>query len=224
MTTDVPKPAARRLSAPSWRDSRLLIGVLLVLASVVVGALAIGAADDRVGVWAAKGELVPGDPVRAADLVRVEVQLGDQAGEYLSSEHEITPGATVDRLVADGELVPRSSLVDPDELEIRPVPVHVDPIYLTTLTEGSQVSVYAADALSSDDEQAGEVPQYTKVIEGVTVQQIPSSDGGVMGAGTQAALVLLVPESEAARVLSMDQKDRPIKVVADGGSLQQESK
>lgn len=221
VSTELPKPTARRLSAPSWKDSRLLIGVLLVLASVVVGALAIGAADDRVGVWAAKGELVPGDPVGTEDLVRVEVQLGEQAGEYLASEQEIPQGATVDRLVVGGELVPRSALVDPGELEVRSVPVHVDPIYLSTLTKGSRVSVYAAEPMSADAEQAGEPAQYEKVIEQVTVAQIPGDEGGLMSSATEAAVVLLVPEGEESRLLSLDRKDRPIKLVADGGSLQQ---
>ena len=34
---DVPTPKAARLQKPSWRDTRLLVGVLLVLAATVLG-------------------------------------------------------------------------------------------------------------------------------------------------------------------------------------------
>ncbi len=51
--TDLPTPVASRLRAPSWRDSRLLVGVLLVVLSVVLGAVVVARADDRVPVYAA---------------------------------------------------------------------------------------------------------------------------------------------------------------------------
>src|SRR5919112_2530446 len=42
--TLLPAPTlARRLSRPSWRDPRLLVGVLLVLGSVTAGSLGVGA-------------------------------------------------------------------------------------------------------------------------------------------------------------------------------------
>ena len=34
--SDLPTPTASRLRSPSWRDSRLLVGVLLVLVSTVL--------------------------------------------------------------------------------------------------------------------------------------------------------------------------------------------
>ena len=35
---ELPKPTAIRLHKPSWRDSRLVVGVVLVLLSMAVGA------------------------------------------------------------------------------------------------------------------------------------------------------------------------------------------
>lgn len=44
--TEVPtSPAARRLASPRWLDGRLVLGVLLVLASVLVGARLLSSAD-----------------------------------------------------------------------------------------------------------------------------------------------------------------------------------
>ena len=53
-------PTARRASAPGWRDPRLWIGVGLVAASVLVGALVLGTSDDTVAVWAATDAMGPG--------------------------------------------------------------------------------------------------------------------------------------------------------------------
>lgn len=77
--TDLPTTTASRLRPPSWRDSRLIIGVLLVLLSTVLGSVVVARADDRVPVYAAKGEVAPGQQARAADVVRVDVLLGDGA-------------------------------------------------------------------------------------------------------------------------------------------------
>ena len=55
--SDLPTPTASRVRAPSWRDSRLLVGLLLVLLSTVLGSVVVARADDRVPVYAAKGEV-----------------------------------------------------------------------------------------------------------------------------------------------------------------------
>ena len=39
------------MQRPSWRDSRLLVGVLLVLAATALGAKAVASADDRIGTY-----------------------------------------------------------------------------------------------------------------------------------------------------------------------------
>src|SRR5436190_5611143 len=65
--TDV--PAARRASTPGWRDPRLWIGLAIVAASIVAGALVLGTSDDTVPVWAAADPLGSGHVLTADDLV-----------------------------------------------------------------------------------------------------------------------------------------------------------
>ena len=43
--TDLPAPTATRLTRARWLDARLLIGLLLVLLSVVIGAKVVADAD-----------------------------------------------------------------------------------------------------------------------------------------------------------------------------------
>ncbi len=206
-------PAARRLRPPSWRDSRLVVGVVLVLTSVVLGALAFRAADDRTGVWAARADLTTGDPVTEADLVRVDVRLGDGAAQYLQTSQGLPADAVLERDLRPGELVPRSSLVPPGNLDVQPVPVRVDAIDVTTLAKGSLVSVYAGTP--EDDVRSGEGMRYELVLERVTVAEIPEERRGVMSGSGSAPVVLVIPREEVASLLSLQRKDAPLKLVAN---------
>ena len=62
-----------------------MLGVLLVLVSVLLGARVVGAADSTVPVWAASGDLAAGTVLAAGDLVAVDVRLDDAAGRYLAT-------------------------------------------------------------------------------------------------------------------------------------------
>src|SRR5690242_1627018 len=79
---DVPGPVPRRVRPPRWLDLRLVLGVLLVLGSVLVGARVLSSADATVPVWAASGDLAAGTALTADDVVAVDVRLDDAAGAY----------------------------------------------------------------------------------------------------------------------------------------------
>ena len=78
METSGPAP---RLSKPSWKDPRLLIGILLVLASVAGVVALVGNADSTVPMYAAKDALVVGQKITAESFTVVQVQLGDVDGK-----------------------------------------------------------------------------------------------------------------------------------------------
>lgn len=221
----LPTPTARRLVKPSWKDARLIIGVLLVLLAVVVGAAAFSAADDRVGMWAAKETLTPGQEVRDSDFVRVDVQLGDASSDYLGAGERLPNGAVVDRELRAGELVPRSAVIDPTKKRVREVPVRVDPIYLSNLAVGSRVTVYVPerqkkdpDAPAAEDEDVA----YDVLVERATVSSLPKSSSGVMGSGSGTSAVIVVPESQVKDIISIDQKEAPIKLVLESGGLKKD--
>ena len=104
--SDLPTPTASRLRAPSWRDSRLLVGLLLVLVSTVLGSVVVARADDRVPVYAAKGDLAPGQRLTDADVVRVDVLLGDGAAGYLPADRPLAADTWSLRALRPGELIP----------------------------------------------------------------------------------------------------------------------
>ncbi len=223
--SSLPTPTARRLVKPSWKDARLIIGVLLVLLAVVIGAAAFSAADDRVGMWAAKETLTPGHEVGEDDFVRVDVQLGDASSDYLGAGERLPNGAVIDRELRAGELVPRSAVIDPTKKRVREVPVRVDPIYLSNLAVGSRVTVYVPERQKKDPDApaaADEDVTYDVLVERATVTSLPKGSGGVMGTGSASSAVIVVPESQVKDIISIDQKEAPIKLVHESGSLKKE--
>lgn len=218
--TTLPTPQAQRLRPPSWKDTRLVVGVLLVLASIVLGGLAMSAMDDRVGIWAAKGDIVQGDRITEEDLVRVEAHLGEGSADYLRTQDGLPLEAVADRTLRKGELVPRSALVAPGSQEVRSVSVNVDPVTLTNIAKGQVVSVFAADEESSEGSGGttkGETLEYEMVLDDVTVTHIPEQRGNVLGgSGSRSSVQLLVPKDKVGMVFSLDRKDVPLKIVAKG--------
>jgi len=96
----------------------MVIGILLVLASVVLGVRVLTAADSTVPVLTAARDVTPGQPVRAADFEVRNVGLDDSAQLYLA---ELPAAAdpqswVVSRELARGELVPREALAPASEL------------------------------------------------------------------------------------------------------------
>src|SRR4051812_18242447 len=137
----LPGPTPRRTRPPRWLDLRLVLGVLLVLGSVLLGARVVGAADATVPVWAVTGNLAAGTELSADDLRAVDVRLGDAANAYLSTSTH-PEGSTLSRAVRAGELLPRAALDPTTELVQLALPVqsgYVPP----GLERGQVVDVYA---------------------------------------------------------------------------------
>ncbi|TKJ32092.1 SAF domain-containing protein [Blastococcus sp. CCUG 61487] len=205
-----PGPAPRRIRPPRWLDLRLLLGVLLVLGSVLLGARVIGAADATVPVWAAAGDLAAGTELAADDLVAVDVRLDDAADAYLSTGSR-PEGRTLARAVRAGELVPGSALEEPAELVQVALPVQAG--YVPPgLRRGALVDVYAvADpAVGATAVTGGGV---TLVVERAPVQALSGRAEGVLSTPTSTVQVVVsVAQDEAADVLTAI-GGRPLVVV-----------
>jgi len=209
-TDGLPGPTPRRVRPPRWLDLRLVVGVLLVLGSVLLGARIVTAADATVPVWAATSDLAPGTQLSAADLVAVDVRLDDTADAYLSAATR-PDGRSLSRAVRAGELLPRSALEDPAELVQLALPVqagYVPP----NLARGQLVDVYAvADpAAGATGVADGSV---TPVVRKATVQAISGRSEGVLATSSTAVqVVVAVPADEAPDVLAAI-GGRPLVVV-----------
>jgi hypothetical protein len=209
----LPGPTPRRVRPPRWLDLRLALGLLLVLGSVLLGARVVSAADATVPVWAATGDLAAGTVLTADDLVALDVRLDDAADSYLSTTTK-PAGRTLSRAVSAGELLPRSTLVEPDDLVQLALPVragYVPP----SLERGQLVDVYAvADPAAGATAVAdGSV---TRVVASAPVQTISGRSEGVLSTPTTTVQVVVsVTADEAPDVLSAI-GGRPLVVVVHG--------
>jgi len=128
---------------PSWRDPRLGVGILLVVASVALGSWAVSRADATVEVYQADTALTPGEVVDVSDLQVVQVRLDGLEGVYLVPGVDLET-AVVTRTVGAGELVPLSSLGSPEQLELRPVQIAMSAAMQDLVTAGSRVELWVA--------------------------------------------------------------------------------
>jgi len=77
----VSETPSTRLRKPSWKDPRLLLGLLLVLLSTV-GTISLVAGLDRgVEVYVARKGIPVGERLTADDFDRVTVRLGNVEGQ-----------------------------------------------------------------------------------------------------------------------------------------------
>ena len=217
---DVPGPAPRRVRPPRWLDLRLVLGVLLVLGSVLVGARVLSSADATVPVWAAAGDLAAGTVLTGDDLVAVEVRLDDAAGGYLSTGTR-PAGRTLGRAVGKGELVPRAALAGPPSLVQLALPVqagYVPPglargrlvdVYAVGSAPGSGTASSAAPASGGPVAEAGVTP----VVTAAPVQAVTGRTAGVLSTPTTTVQVVVsVPAARAPEVLAAV-GGRPLVVV-----------
>ncbi len=202
--SDLPTPTASRLRAPSWRDSRLLVGILLVLVSTVAGALVVARADDRVPVYAAASALTPGQALGADDVTVVEVQLGDGAAAYLPADRALPADAYALRELRRGELIPAASVGDARQVAVQQVSLLVDSTSAGALAAGSVVDVYV-----NRPEQGGSAVAVARlrgperVLERVSVVRVAAEDTVLGGAADTRAVQVMVPR-EAVRDLVAD--------------------
>jgi len=198
-------PVPRRVRPPRWLDLRLVLGVLLVLGSVLLGARVVSGADRTVPVWTAAGDLAAGTVLTADDLVPVDVRLDDAAGAYLSTTTQ-PQGRTLSRAVRKGELLPRSALDAASEQVQLALPVQAG--YVPPgLGRGARVDLYALPATAAGQaaSAAGSptAPAVVAVVRDATVQAVSGRAQGVLSAPTTTVqVVVLVRSAQAPDVLA----------------------
>ena len=191
--------AALRGHRSGWRDPRLWIGIVLVAASVVVGARVLAAADDTVQVWAAGSDLGAGQRVGADDLVAQRVRFADDealAG-YFTVDDELPADLELTRSVAAGELLPRGAVGAPEATGLVEVPIAVEPeLVPPSVGPGDVVDVYVVAPLTVAPDSEAEPPRTGAALTGATVVSAPdlASSFGTTG---KRQLVLAVPEADA---------------------------
>ncbi|MDQ6752363.1 MAG: hypothetical protein M3017_02865 [Actinomycetota bacterium] len=139
----VPVPAAR-LKKPSWKDPRLLVGILLVLAAIAAVVALVGGADRTSDVYAARENIVVGQKITPDALIRVRVRLGEVEGAYWVAADALPADQVAVRLIPRGELLARSSLGTADALDRKPAALTIDEALPKEAVVGSRVDVWVS--------------------------------------------------------------------------------
>ncbi|WP_028050225.1 hypothetical protein [Cellulomonas sp. URHD0024] len=212
---DLPAPVAARLRRPGWRDPRLLAGIAMVAASVLLGSWVVRTAQATVPVYVSRAALVPGDRLEASRLAVVDVRLGTvNLRHYLRADEPLTDGVVV-RVVGRGELVPASAIGDAGELDLRPVSVTLERTPSQDVTAGAQVDLWLTPTPPTGEDVAPARPQ--QLATNLVVAEVTTQDGAFsVGGGTQVQV--LVPSAQLPVILGALAADGTIDVVPVPGT------
>lgn len=221
MDSSVGGPIASRLRRPSWRDPRLMIGIVLVASSVALGSWLVSSAQVTTGVYAVRDTLVPGAAVGPGQLEVVQVRLDPaQAARYVTADADLPDGAVALRVVATGELLPRDVLGAAADVDVRPVPIGLDTEPADGVVAGALVDLWSVPPQSSaSGSTTGTGAASTPVLlaDHVTVSQVARPSGS-FSVGGRTVVHVLVPVTALPDVLAALAGDGTTQVMLVPGS------
>jgi hypothetical protein len=185
------------------KNSRLAMGLALLILAVSAGSLIAKEANRTVYVWASNGELAPGNTIAATDLKAVSVLLPESAKNYISANAQLV-GAVVMHRIGSGDLIPVGSIsVDTQKLAQRAVPLTVEITDLPAdLQRGEVIDIYA---IPNSGQKSISEPEL--ITSAVTVAE--SSNKNNSG---KALVVVNLPEDLVMRALTFISESRLIIV------------
>jgi hypothetical protein len=200
-----------RLKKPSWKDPRLLLGILLVLASVAGVVSLVGAADQTTEVYAAKGSIAVGEKLTGDNVNRVKVRLGDVESRYVTAESGLPEGLVALQRIGPDQLVPKESLGKADALNRKPVAITIDEALPEQATAGSRVDAWVAlpDARNGFGEPKLLLPgaEIAEVTPGSTT----------LGSSRSTVVLVLVTDEQMPKLLGAQANKAEISVVWNPG-------
>ncbi|MFO7243826.1 MAG: hypothetical protein DIU73_002990 [Actinomycetes bacterium] len=183
---DAGKPVAGRMRRPSWRDPRLLVGLVLIAVSVAAVATIVRTADQTSPYYAARGPIAPGTVLAPDDLVIVNARIGSDA--YVPAT--LKPwGQVVTRVVGEGELLPADALSAPEDFDGRPVAVRTSLPLAATIERGAIVDVYVTE------HDATGRPATRLIGSGLAVDDVVRDERS-FGLGTGETVYVVVPSAQ----------------------------
>ncbi|MFF2842308.1 SAF domain-containing protein [Paenarthrobacter sp. NPDC057981] len=206
-------PAAARISKPSWRDPRLLVGILLVFLSVAGVVALLGNADKTTQVYAAREDIAVGQMVTAEDLSIVKVRLDEVEAGYVSVEDGLSAGKVALQRVARNQLLPRESLGNADALKRKPVAISMDQELPTQAVPGARVDVWIAMPGTGT---AYDNPQL--LLPGAEISEI-THGATTLGASKTTSVLVLVTDAQMPKLLGAQANKAKVSVVWNPAGL-----
>lgn len=208
---DHPTPPAAlspRLQRPTWRDPRLLVGILLVLVSVFAVVGIVRAGDRTQAYLAAAHDIRVGETVKPEDLRTVDVSLADAGEGYLPRDAQLAEGAVATQPIFSGQLIPRSSIGAADSLHRKPMSLTLPRDQTGGLEVGQSVDVWV-----TDQAQAGQdTPDPARAVTGSEIARITRDDTAI-GGSDQVTVQVLVEEEDLPSLIRASASDARVTLV-----------
>lgn len=186
---EFPSPAPRRVARPRWFDLRLILGVVLVLVAVLLGAVVVSRARHTDREVAVTRDLAAGTTLRADDMHLIDAQLPDGA-VYLGSTDDAV-GKVLTRALSAGELLPAAALGAQPAATTVTVPFGADAA--PQLHRGQRIVVWLSTAGCPN----------VVLLPDVVVQDVHAADAATFaGTGTGQDAVLTIAPALAERVVA----------------------
>jgi hypothetical protein len=203
--------AAARLKRPSWKDPRLLAGILLVLVSVAGVVLLVSSADRTTEVFAARDGIAVGEKLTQDNVVRAKVSLGATENQYITAESGLPEDAVAVQRIGKDQLVPRASLGSVDELDRKPVALSIEETLPEQVTAGARVDVWVAQP---DARNGFSEPKL--LLSGAEIAEI-SAGSTTLGSSKKIVLMVLVEDGQMPALLGAQANQAKISVVWNPG-------
>ena len=165
------------------RNSRLAMGLALLIIALSAASLISKEANRTVLVWASVGELAPGQIITPTDIIPASVLLAQSAKNYFSSAAQIV-GATVISRISTGDLIPVAAIsneVDLTDKRLVPLSVEITDLPIA-LVRGDVIDIYA---IPKRDSKSIITPEL--LAAGVSVEQVLERSNS----GSVSVLVIL---------------------------------
>jgi len=176
-------------------DARLVVGLVLVVASIAAVVGIVSAADEGEDVLVAARLMTAGETLTVDDLDVRRVALGMEGHGYLTPADVPESGLIVARTIGAGELVPRAAVGDSRSTRATTVVVSLSTPLGATVRPGDSLDLWSAPAL-----EAGRFGAPAVIASGAQLVHTVTDAG--FGAGSEAGRVeLLVPRRDIARIL-----------------------
>jgi Flp pilus assembly protein CpaB len=214
---ETPSPAAVRLHRPSWHDTRLVAGVLMVLVAMIGGAAVLRSADASVRVWALRRTLPAGTTLRHDDVAARPVRLfGGDAARYVGATQDPS-GRVLLHALAEGELLPVRALGAPATSATRVVGL---PLNRAHALGGDVRRGDLVDLIATRKTPGGGYATYA-VARRVPVVDVQKSSGG-FGAGRNDLVVLVevTPEQALPVAAALEGAELDLSLVVAGANGQ----
>ncbi|MFC4394739.1 MULTISPECIES: hypothetical protein [Micrococcaceae] len=202
---------AARLKRPSWKDPRLLVGVLLVLASIAGVIFLVGSADRSTEVYAAREGIAVGERLTQENVVRAKVRLGDTEQHYITVAAGLPQDVVAMQRIGKNQLVPRASLGAVDQLNRKPVALTVEQTLPSQAVAGARVDVWVAQP---DAKNGFSEPKL--ILPGAEIAEV-ANGSTALGSSKTTVLMVLVEDKQMPALLGAQANEAKISVVWNPG-------